>query len=67
MKADTVGVSTSSALRRDERPIDPNLCGYIESSSDIVTRVIKPVRIDDTGARQLALRRVARKRALSAR
>src|SRR5205807_2816252 len=32
------------------KPVDDTLRGYLASNADIVTRIAKPVRIDDVGA-----------------
>ena len=42
--------ATSVATRANEQPLDASLRGYLETNSDIVTRITKPVRIDDIGA-----------------
>ena len=34
----------------NERALDASLRGYLETNADIVTRITKPVRIDDIGA-----------------
>src|SRR3982075_2637360 len=32
------------------KPVDASLRGYLASNADIVTRIVKPVRMDDIGA-----------------
>ena len=32
------------------KPLDASLRGYLASNADIVTRIVKPVRMDDIGA-----------------
>src|SRR5688500_14932268 len=36
--------------KTNERPLDAGLRYYLDTNSDIVTRITKPVRIDDIGA-----------------
>lgn len=36
--------------RTNDQPLDVSLRGYLDTNSDIVTRITKPVRIDDIGA-----------------
>ena len=40
----------SPAPRPNEQPLDRSLRDYLAANSDIVTRIIKPVQIDDIGA-----------------
>src|SRR5271155_5494381 len=50
MPAETAAASDKLARVRNERPLDASLRGYLETNADIVTRITKPVRIDDIGA-----------------
>ena len=49
-------MATSATDRRSKTPpatnrvLDASLRGYLETNSDIVTRITKPVRVDDIGA-----------------
>src|SRR4051812_14892822 len=38
------------AVRSNNQPLDASLRGYLDSNSDIVTRITKTVHIDDIGA-----------------
>ena len=40
----------ATAAIRNERPLDASLRDYVQTNSDIVTRITKPVRLDDVGA-----------------
>ena len=40
----------STGRRSSNFALDPSLRGYLETNADIVTRITKPVRIDDIGA-----------------
>jgi 2,5-furandicarboxylate decarboxylase 1 len=42
--------SLGHASLANERPLDATLRGYLDTNSDIVTRIVKPVRLDDIGA-----------------
>src|SRR3954469_17788673 len=42
--------SAAAASRTNEQPLDESLRGYLETNSDVVTRITKPVRMDDIGA-----------------
>src|SRR3954469_2478838 len=42
--------SAAAASRTNEQPLDESLRGYLETNSDIVTRITKPVHMEDIGA-----------------
>ena len=42
--------SVKLAPRPNEQPLDASLRDYLETNADIVTRITKPVRLDDIGA-----------------
>src|SRR5437588_3382359 len=44
------GTSAVITPRPNEQPLDVSLRSYLETNSDLVTRITKPVRIDDIGA-----------------
>jgi 2,5-furandicarboxylate decarboxylase 1 len=43
-------VTASATERQSNRVLDASLRGYLETNADIVTRITKPVRMDDIGA-----------------
>src|SRR6202050_4539044 len=50
MPAKSAPAAAEAAPRTNERPLDPSLRGYLETNADIVSRIAKPVRLDDIGA-----------------
>ena len=42
--------SLGHASLANEGPLDATLRGYLDTNSDIVTRIVKQVRLDDIGA-----------------
>src|SRR5580765_790800 len=40
----------STARRASNQALDASLRGYLDSNADIVTRIVKPVHMDDIGA-----------------
>jgi 2,5-furandicarboxylate decarboxylase 1 len=50
MPPDPVAAAPMPEPRSNERPLDASLRGYLDTNADIVTRITKPVGMDDIGA-----------------
>jgi hypothetical protein len=50
MQAQSAPAPVKLAPRGNERPLDLSLRDYLQTNADIVTRITRPVRIDDIGA-----------------
>ena len=50
MPPETVAAAVKRGTQSNEQPLDASLRGYLETNADIVTRITKPVRLDDVGA-----------------
>ena len=50
MPPETVAAAVKRGPQSNEQPLDASLRGYLETNADIVTRITKPVRLDDIGA-----------------
>lgn len=50
MPPDPVAAALMPEPRSNERPLDASLRGYLDTNADIVTRITKPVGMDDIGA-----------------
>ena len=50
MPPETAATAVTPAPQSNQQPLDASLRGYLETNADIVTRITKPVRMDDIGA-----------------
>ena len=50
MPPETAATAVKPGPQSNEQPLDASLRGYLETNADIVTRITKPVRMDDIGA-----------------